>query len=196
MSHAGTGLDARRGNESDSAPKTSVLRRLHHYAFPVADQEVTRHFMEDLLGVPLKATWAEQDESHGEDPAGEALPEEWGITEPGTYFCHTFYEMADGAAIAFFQFAGVDKNLIGRTNIYAHVALETDQAGQDAIHQRLLAAGVEHHVIHHGYVTSLYGARRPVPLAVGRPHHEQLLARDVGTTGRLPRTSLYQHAPR
>ncbi len=52
--------------------------------------------------------------------------------------------MADGAAIAFFQFAGVDKNLIGRTNIYAHVALETDQAGQDAIHQRLLAAGVEH----------------------------------------------------
>jgi hypothetical protein len=112
--------------------------------------------MEDLLGVPLKATWAEQNESHGEDPAGEALPEEWGITEPGTYFCHTFYEMADGAAIAFFQFAGVDKNLIGRTNIYAHVALETDQAGQDAIHQRLLAAGVEHHVIHHGYVTSLY----------------------------------------
>lgn len=137
--------------------KVSALRRLHHHAFPVADQEVTRQFMEDLLGVPLMAMWSEENEVGGDDdPEQAAMPEEWGITKPGTHFCHTFYELADGGAIAFFQFDGENKNLIGQTNIYSHIALETDQAGQDAIHQRLLDAGVAHIVIHHGYVTSLY----------------------------------------
>jgi hypothetical protein len=55
--------------------------------------------MEDILGVPLTATWCERSER--------------------------------GVA-------------------------ETDQAGQDAIHKRLLDAGIQHHIINHGYVTSLY----------------------------------------
>ena len=43
-----------------TATKVSALRRLPHHAFPVADQEVTRQFMEDVLGIPLKATWCER----------------------------------------------------------------------------------------------------------------------------------------
>lgn len=136
--------------------KVSALRRLHHHAFPVADQEVTRQFMEDILGVPLKATWAEQSGGRRADPEVAAMPAEWNINEPGTHFCHTFYELADGGAIAYFQFDGADKHLIGPTNIYSHIALETDEASQQAIHQRLLKAGIQHHVINHGYVTSLY----------------------------------------
>lgn len=139
-----------------SATKVSALRRLHHHAFPVEDQEVTRQFMEDILGVPLKATWCERSERGVADPETEAMPKEWKVTAGGTNFVHTFYELADGGAIAYFQFDGPNKNLVGRTNIYYHLALETDQAGQDGIHKRLLDAGIQHHIINHGYVTSLY----------------------------------------
>jgi glyoxylase I family protein len=141
---------------AESDTKVSALRRLHHHAFPVEDQEVTRQFMEDLLGIPLKATWSERTERGAVDPEAEAMPDEWQITKQGTDFCHTFYELADGGAIAYFQFDGPDKNLVGSTNIYYHLALETDQAGQDGIHKRLLDAGIKHHIINHGYVTSLY----------------------------------------
>jgi glyoxylase I family protein len=34
--------------------------RLHHYAFVVRDQEVNRRFFEDVLGLPLVATWCER----------------------------------------------------------------------------------------------------------------------------------------
>ena len=34
--------------------------RLHHNAFVVKDHEVNRRFFEDLLGIPLVATWCEK----------------------------------------------------------------------------------------------------------------------------------------
>ena len=43
--------------------------RLHHYAFPTNDQEATRAFYEDLIGLPLVATWSEADEIGGSDRA-------------------------------------------------------------------------------------------------------------------------------
>ena len=33
--------------------------RLHHAAWVTLDSEATRHFYEDVLGVPLAATWCE-----------------------------------------------------------------------------------------------------------------------------------------
>ena len=46
---------------------TSVLSelpiRLHHNAYVCADQERTRHFYEDIVGLPLVATWIEQGQS-------------------------------------------------------------------------------------------------------------------------------------
>ena len=36
--------------------------RLHHNAFLTKDQEATRAFYEDLIGLPLVATWSEADE--------------------------------------------------------------------------------------------------------------------------------------
>ena len=35
-------------------------QRLHHHAYAVKDQEVNRQFMEDILGIPLIATWCER----------------------------------------------------------------------------------------------------------------------------------------
>ena len=34
--------------------------RLHHNAFVVKDHEINRRFFEDLLGIPLVATWCEK----------------------------------------------------------------------------------------------------------------------------------------
>ena len=62
--------------------------RLHHNAYVTRDQEKTRRFYEEVIGMPLVATWCESDELFG---------------KVRTY-CHTFYGMADGGALAFFQF--------------------------------------------------------------------------------------------
>ena len=65
--------------------------RLHHHAYAVKDQEANRHFIEDILGIPLVATWCER----------VFRPEVGREVD----FCHTFFEMDDGGALAFFQFA-------------------------------------------------------------------------------------------
>ena len=63
--------------------------RLHHHAFVVCDQEATQRFYEEIIGLPLVATWCEE-EDFGAGPVA---------------YCHTFYEIADGSCLAFFQFA-------------------------------------------------------------------------------------------
>src|SRR4051812_48287889 len=69
--------------------------RLHHNAYVCADQERTRHFYEDIVGLPLVATWIEQGQSP--DFPGREIS-----------FAHTFSAIADGAALAFFQSADPD----------------------------------------------------------------------------------------
>ena len=63
--------------------------RLHHHAYVTGDQEATRHFYEDILGIPLVALWIENEEFQGTP----------------VVFSHAFYELADGSALAFFNFA-------------------------------------------------------------------------------------------
>ena len=65
--------------------------RLHHHAYVVKDQEKNRQFFEDILGIPLAATWCEQHFSP------------W--VNRDVAFCHTFYSLGDGGALAFFSFA-------------------------------------------------------------------------------------------
>src|SRR5579885_636781 len=70
--------------------------RLHHNAYVVKDHEVNSRFFEDLLGIPLVATWCERSYSH---ELGREVD-----------FCHTFFGMADGGALAFFQFADPERS--------------------------------------------------------------------------------------
>ena len=60
--------------------------RLHHTAYVSSDLERTRKFYEDVIGLPLLATWCEADELFG---------------AVRTY-CHLFFGLADGSALAFF----------------------------------------------------------------------------------------------
>ena len=122
--------------------------RLHHTAYVSKDLEKTRAFYEDLIGLPLAATWRESDELFG---------------ELRTY-CHCFFELEDGSALAFFQFVNErDQALFGpdaaRRRRSIHIALNVDASTQAAVASRLAAAGYrepETYVLEHGYCRSLY----------------------------------------
>ena len=87
--------DDRHDDHGPARPTTGTdttkpaAQRLHHTAYVTKDQEATRAFYEDMLGFPLLATWSEADELFG----------------AVRVYCHTFFGLADGSALAFFQFA-------------------------------------------------------------------------------------------
>ena len=118
-------------------------QRLHHTAYLTKDQAATRAFYEDLIGLPLVATWSEQDELFG------AL----------RVYCHTFFGLPDGSALAFFQFAEPEDHeelVLNSADSLNHVALATDSARQDQVRASLDGAGIDHRTVDHGYCTSLY----------------------------------------
>ena len=121
--------------------------RLHHTAYLTKDQEATRAFYEDVLGFPLLATWAEADELFG----------------AVRVYCHTFFGLADGGALAFFQFANKeDQDLFDPAltpSPFRHIALKVDADGQAELERRLKAASWKPegtYVLEHGYCRSLY----------------------------------------
>ena len=122
--------------------------RLHHHAYVVRDQEKNRRFFEDLLGIPLVATWCEQ---HFNSWVGRDVA-----------FCHTFYGLGDGGALAFFCFA--DDEVYRKTQAekpaeirnFDHVAFKVDDAAYDELVGRLKAAGEPVRETDHGYCRSMY----------------------------------------
>ena len=78
-------------------------------------------------------------------------------------YCHTFYAIGDGGALAFFQFAKPeDQEQFGPkmpASPFHHIALKVDDETQAAIEKRLAAAGIkppETFVLEHGYCRSVY----------------------------------------
>ncbi|MDA8033070.1 MAG: VOC family protein [Actinomycetota bacterium] len=109
--------------------------RLHHAAWITLDSEATRHFYEDVLGIPLVATWSEQS----------------GQSE----YVHTFYAMEDGSALAFFEYADKATRPLDQRSP-GHLAFECTAETQSRIVERLAAGGVEAQVTDHGYCRSVY----------------------------------------
>src|SRR4030095_2233184 len=125
-------------------------RPLHPYAFGVRAHEVNRQFFEDVLGLPLVATWCER--LFNSEVQREVA------------YCHTFFGLADGSALAFFQFADEDmyersKAVYPQLGRYQHIALKVDRKTFDEIDGRLAAAGVPRRQTDHGYCVSLYATR-------------------------------------
>ena len=119
---------------------TPTAIRLHHHAYVTTDQEATRKFYEEIVGLPLIATWTE---------IGE-----------GQEYCHTFFGLRDGGALAFFQFAdrkySEDSAPPVPSSPYRHVALLVDAQAQGEIRERAEAAGVGTMTLDHGFCKSLY----------------------------------------
>lgn len=121
--------------------------RLHHTAYVTKDLEATRHFYEDVLGIPLIATWCEKDMLFGAERT----------------YCHCFFGLADGSALAFFQFADPDDQKLFGPEIpespFHHIALQVDADTQAELEARISRAGFtepDTYILEHGYCRSVY----------------------------------------
>src|ERR1700733_14081402 len=83
------------------------VRRIHHQAYACWDSEETRHFYEDILGMPLIATVML------EDP----------LRKDGSKYCHTCFEIADGHVIGFFEHTSLfrPREFNARSGLHRHV---------------------------------------------------------------------------
>ncbi len=117
--------------------------RLHHHAYVVENQERTRQFYEDVVGLPLLATWIEEGD----------------YKDMKFSFSHTFYGLGDGSALAFFSFADPEvqaKFAAKQQDIFVHVALNVTEKALDSILERCKTAGFESFAHDHGYCKSIY----------------------------------------
>jgi catechol 2,3-dioxygenase-like lactoylglutathione lyase family enzyme len=118
---------------------------LHHVAYRCRDAEETRHFYEDLLGLPLVHVVRGESVSTGE----------------ASHFAHLFFEMTDGSCVAFFD---LGDNTAGDPSSNTprwvnHLALRVESESKvDEAKARLVNAGVEvlGPVLHDGFVRSIY----------------------------------------
>ena len=134
-------------------PEPAPIHQLHHYAYRARDAEETRHFYEDILGLPLYHII----QSDRVPSTGEYCP-----------YTHFFFRLQDGSFIAFFDL-GDDEAALPSPNTPAwvnHISFRVDsrQALAD-MKTRLEANGIEvlgitdHHIFHSIYFFDPNGVR-------------------------------------
>jgi catechol 2,3-dioxygenase-like lactoylglutathione lyase family enzyme len=136
---------------------------LHHSAYRCRDSEQTRAFYEDFLGLPLVYTL----EIH--------------VTKTGrtTGTLHTFFAMADGSCLAFFESPDMPFNFKPQHDYDLHVALEVDRPTLLAMLEKGRSSGMDTRgIVDHGPFDSLY-FRDPngyvVELACKRAGHDDAM---------------------
>jgi catechol 2,3-dioxygenase-like lactoylglutathione lyase family enzyme len=87
------------------------ITNLHHAAYRCKDSEETRKFYEDFLELPLV----------------ESLPITATKTGRNTKVLHTFYQMRDGACIAFFEAGDMPFDFKEQHDFDLHIALQVDK---------------------------------------------------------------------
>ena len=143
-----------------SGPTTSVtlpppapIQQLHHYAYRARDAEETRHFYEDILGLPLYHII----QSDHVPSTGEYCP-----------YTHFFFRLQDGSFIAFFDL-GNDEAALPSPNTplwVNHISFRVNtEAELDAMKARLEAEHVDvlgvtdHHIFKSIYFFDPNGVR-------------------------------------
>ncbi|SFE92333.1 VOC family protein [Paracidovorax wautersii] len=134
-------------------PAPAAVQQLHHYAYKARDAEETRHFYEDILGLPLYHII----QSDHVPSTGEYCP-----------YTHFFFRLRDGSFIAFFDL-GDDVKAEPSPNTPAwvnHIAFRVDTVEELArTKARLEAHGVEvlgitdHHIFKSIYFFDPNGIR-------------------------------------
>ncbi|MEC5217274.1 glyoxylase I family protein [Actimicrobium sp. GrIS 1.19] len=118
-------------NAPNASPAAVSINGLHHFAWRCRDAEETRHFYEDILGLPL-FHYIRADHVPS---TGEYCP-----------YVHIFFRMTDGSCLAFFdlgdnQLAAPSPNTPAWVN---HIALRVDSIAQLLqMKDRLEAHGIE-----------------------------------------------------
>ena len=173
------------------------IQGLHHFAWRCRDCEETRHFYEDLLGLPLVHVI----KSDVVPSTGEYCP-----------YVHIFFQMRDGSFIAFFDLGDDQKSLPSPNTPewVNHLALRVGSVEdvQEA-KRRLEAAGVEvigvtdHHIIQSIYFFDPNGIRLELTTPsvddatmndLAKRAHEEVRAWTAQKAGRLAAAAAAQRA--
>lgn len=118
-----------------------AIRGLHHSAYRCRDSEETRRFYEDFLGLRLV----------------EALPISTTRTGREARVLHTFFAMADGSCLAFFEAPDEPFEFKAQRDFDLHIALAVDAAELQRMFEKGKAAGIETRGISdHGFCHSIY----------------------------------------
>jgi len=118
-----------------------MLKGLHHNAYRCRDSEETRIFYSDFLGLPLVQAF-----QINETKSGRA-----------TKTLHSFYQMDDGACLAFFEAPDMPFDFKTQHDFDLHIALEVSQADLHTMFAKGKAAGLETRgVSDHGFIDSIY----------------------------------------
>lgn len=119
----------------------TAIRGLHHAAYRCRNSAETRAFYEDFLQLPLV----------------EAFPINTTATGRQANVLHTFYQMADGSCIAFFEAPDQPFNFQDQHDFDLHIALEVDYPTLERMFAKGKAAGIDTRGISdHTFIHSIY----------------------------------------
>jgi catechol 2,3-dioxygenase-like lactoylglutathione lyase family enzyme len=140
-----------------------MIKGLHHNAYRCRDSEETRRFYEGFLGLPLV----------GALRIGESM------TGRRTDVLHTFFRMADGSCLAFFEAPDRPFEFKDQHDYDLHIAVEVDNDELIRMFEKGRREGREvRGVSDHGFIHSIY-FRDPngyvIELAAKQPGHEGAL---------------------
>ena len=126
--------------------KKTATDGFHHVAYACRNGEETRHFYEDLVGMPLIHTEVKSSE--------------------GGFFRHLFFDTGNGSCIAFFEISDVGEVAGWRSDVSVgnglpmwvnHVAFEADESKTEVIRKRLATEEIFPLMeVDHGWCHSLY----------------------------------------
>ncbi|HUC69352.1 MAG TPA: VOC family protein [Stellaceae bacterium] len=140
-----------------------MIKGLHHNAYRCRDSEETRRFYEGFLGLPLVG----------------ALRIRESMTGRQTDVLHTFFRMADGSCLAFFDAPDRPFEFKQQHDYDLHIAIEVDNDELMRMLEKGKREGREvRGVSDHGFIHSIY-FRDPngyvIELAAKQPGHEDAL---------------------
>ena len=150
-------------------PAPAAIQQLHHYAYKARDAEETRHFYEDILGLPLYHII----QSDYVPSTGEYCP-----------YTHFFFRLQDGSFIAFFDLGDdVKPEPSPNTPLWVnHIAFRVNTVQElEDTKARLQAHGVEvlgvtdHHIFKSIYFFDPNGIRLELAAQVA---NEEQMAKD------------------
>jgi glyoxylase I family protein len=117
--------------QAAALPAPVPINGLHHFAYRCRDAEETRHFYEDILGLPL----FHYIRSDVVPSTGEHCP-----------YVHIFFRMTDGSCLAFFDLGDnvVPEPSANTPRWVNHIALRVDSVEQlEAMKSRLQGHGID-----------------------------------------------------
>jgi len=150
-----------------------MIKGLHHSAYRCRDSEETRKFYEDFLGLKLVGTLDIKETK----------------TARKSSVLHTFYQMADGSCLAFFEAPDMPFDFKAQHDFDLHIALEVDEPTLLAMFAKGKEQGIDTRgIADHGMVHSIY-FRDPngyvIELTAKMPGHDEAMnpatnsARDI-----------------